>query len=197
MSLVRRMSVLVAALAVTAAVATGCTEANGTNGKDYVAGDGVVIEIPENDRGKPVEISGETLSGDQLDLADSRGSVVVVNVWWSGCPPCRVEAPMLVEASDELPGGGTIVGIDIRDSSKDNALAFERSFDVPYPSLYDPGSQQLLNFPAPFNPRDMPSTLVLDRQGRVAALVRGQLPSKLTLVELVQKVAAEDGQGDG
>ena len=193
----RRLALIVAALAVTAGTATACTEANGTNGKDYVAGDGVVIEIPPDDRGEPVELSGETLTGDQVDLADRRGSVAVVNVWWAGCPPCRKEAPLLVDASDELPGGGTVLGINIRDSSKDTALAFERGFGVTYPSIYDPGSKLLLNFPPPFNPRDMPSTVVLDRQGRVAALIRGEIPSKLTLIDLAEKVAAEDGQIDG
>ena len=193
----RRLALIVAALAVTAGTATACTDANGTNGKDYVAGDGVVIEIPPDERGEPVELSGETLTGDQVDLADRRGSVVVVNVWWAGCPPCRKEAPLLVDASDELPGGGTVLGINIRDSSKDTALAFERGFGVTYPSIYDPGSKLLLNFPPPFNPRDMPSTVVLDRQGRVAALIRGEIPSKLTLIDLAEKVAAEDGQIDG
>ena len=104
---------------------------------------------------------------------------------------------MLVDASDELAGNGTIVGIDVRDASKDNALAFERGFGVPYPSIYDPGSQQLLNIPSPFNPRAIPSTVVLDQQGRVAALVLGELPSKLTLTELVDTVASEGGQADG
>jgi thiol-disulfide isomerase/thioredoxin len=193
----RRLALIVAALAATAGTATACTEANGTNGKDYVAGDGVVIEIPPDERGEPVELSGETLTGDQVDLADRRGSVVVVNVWWAGCPPCRKEAPLLVDASDELPGGGSVLGINIRDSSKDTALAFERGFGVTYPSIYDPGSKLLLNFPPPFNPRDMPSTVVLDRQGRVAALIRGEIPSKLTLIDLAEKVAAEDGQIDG
>jgi thiol-disulfide isomerase/thioredoxin len=196
MHLRRRLPLLVAVLAVTAGMASACTDASGTNGKNYVAGKGVVIEIAPADRDQPVDVSGETLAGDQLDLADERGSVVVVNVWWSGCPPCRTEIPLLVDAAAELTGEATIVGIDVRDASKDNALAFERGFEVPYPSLYDPGSKQLLNFPTPFNPRDMPSTVVLDRQGRVAALVRGELPSKLTLVDLVQKVAAEDGQSD-
>ncbi len=193
MAVGRRLFLLVAALAVTAATATACTDANGTEGKDYVTGQGVVEEIPAGERAEPVEVSGGTLTGDALDLADLRGSVVVVNVWWSGCPPCRTEAPLLVDAFDELPGDGTIVGIDIRDSSKDPALAFEREFDVPYPSIYDPGSGQLLSFPAPFNPRDIPSTIVLDQQGRVAAVIRGAIPSKLTLLELVEKVAAENG----
>jgi hypothetical protein len=64
---------------------------------------------------------------------------------------------------------------------------------VPYPSLFDPGSKTLLSFPTPYNPRDTPSTIVLDSQGRVAALIRGELPSKLTLLDVVQEVAKEDG----
>ncbi|WP_368736852.1 TlpA family protein disulfide reductase, partial [Bradyrhizobium sp. NBAIM08] len=58
--------------------------------------------------------------------------MVVVNVWWSGCAPCRVEAPMLVDAADELAGDATIVGIDIR-NSRDDGLAFERGLGIPYP----------------------------------------------------------------
>ena len=92
--------------------------------------------------------------------------------------------------------GVEFVGVNVKDS-KDNALAFERGFEVPYPSIYDPGSSLLLNFPPPFNPRDMPSTVVLDAQGRVAALIRGEIPSKLTLIDLAEKVAAEDGLIDG
>jgi thiol-disulfide isomerase/thioredoxin len=193
----RRSSLLAAALVVTAAAASACTNASGTNGKDYVSGDGRVIQIVDADRGEPVAVDGTTLDGDQLDLADLRGQVVVVNIWGSWCPECRSEMPLLVDASDELPAGATMVGVDIRETSKDNALAFERSYDVPYPSIYDPGSTTLLRFPTPYNPRETPSTLVLDSQGRVAALIRGELPSKLTLLDIVQEVAAEEGQGDG
>jgi thiol-disulfide isomerase/thioredoxin len=189
----RRLPLLLAALAVTAAAASACTDANGTEGKNYVTDDGLIIEIPAADRGKPVEVSGETLTGDHLDLADRRGSIVVVNVWWSGCGPCQTEAPMLVDAADELPAGGTVVGINVRDSSKDSGLAFERGLGVTYPSIYDAGSEQLLKFPTPFNPRWMPSTVVLDRSGRVAAMVGGELPSKQTLLDLAEKVADEDG----
>ncbi|QIG44744.1 TlpA family protein disulfide reductase [Nocardioides anomalus] len=187
---VRRLAALAAVLTLTVGAATACTEANGTEGKDYVAGDSIVVPIPVAQRKSPVEFSGETLSGDRLDLADLRGKPVVVNVWWSECPPCRKEAPILQEASGELADGASVVGINIRDTSKDNALAFERTFDVTYPSIYDFGSQQLLNFPPPYNPRDMPSTMVLDDQGRVAALIRGEIPSKTTLLELVEDVAA-------
>jgi thiol-disulfide isomerase/thioredoxin len=193
MALRRRLALLVAAVAVTAGTATACTDANGTNGKNYVTGDGRVIQIASGDRDDPVDVSGETLEGDQLDLADLRGQIVVVNVWGAWCPPCRSETPLLVDAADELPDGATMVGIDIRDSSKDTALAFARANDMPYPSIYDVGSTTLLRFPTPYNPRETPSTMVLDRQGRMAALIRGELPSKLTLLDVVEEVASEDG----
>jgi len=196
MHLARRLSLLVAALAVTSA-ATACTDVNGTDGKNFVSADGVVIEIPVKDRKAPVSVSGESLTGDRIDLTQLRGNPVVVNVWGAWCTECRAEAATLVDASKELPAGTTMLGVDVRDASKDNALAYERSFGVTYPSIYDSGSEALLSFPAPFNPREIPSTMVLDSEGRVAALVRGKLPSKLTLVELVEKVAAEDGQADG
>ena len=189
----RRLSLVAVALALVAAAATACTEANGTNGKNYVTGDGRVIQIVQGERGDPVDVSGTTLDGEEFDLADLRGQVVVVNVWGSWCPECRSEAPLLVDAAGELPGDATMVGIAVREASKDNPLAFERSFEVPYPSVFDPGSEQLLSFPPPYNPRDIPSTMVLDREGRVAALIRGELPSKLTLLDVVEEVSKEDG----
>jgi thiol-disulfide isomerase/thioredoxin len=188
----RRLALLVAALAVTTAAASACTDVNGTNGTNFVTSDGSVTEIPVADRDAPVDVSGETLAGDQLDLADLRGKVVVVNVWGAWCTACRAEAPLLVDAVADFPADTTMVGIDIRDASKDYALAYERGFGVDYPSIYDVGSTTLLGFPTPYNPRDTPSTMVLDREGRLAALIRGALPSKLTLVQVVEKVAAED-----
>jgi len=180
--------VLVAALAVTASTASACTDVNGTDGKSYVTGDGRVRQIDPAERGDPVDVRGETLDGDQLDLADLRGNIVVVNVWGSWCPECRTEMPLLVDAADELPDGASLVGINIRDDP-DEARAFVRSAGIPFPSIDDPGSQQLLAFPPPFNPRDTPSTVVLDAEGRVAALIRGELPSKLTLLDVVADVA--------
>jgi thiol-disulfide isomerase/thioredoxin len=185
----RRLSLLVAALAVAGTTATACTDVNGTDGKDFVTGDGRVIQIAPGDRGDPVDAGGETLDGDQLQLADLRGQVVVVNVWGAWCTACRTETPLLVDLADELPDGAAIVGIDVRDNSKDDALAYVRSAEIPYASIYDPGSEQLLRFPPPINPRDIPSTVVLDAEGRVAALIRGELPSKLTLLDVVEEVS--------
>ena len=149
-----------------------------------------MLQVPVVDREDPVEISGDSLEGDPVDVADWRGDVVVVNVWGSWCTPCRSEAPLLVDADAEL--DAQLVGIDIRDNQPD-ALAFEREFGVEYPSIYDPGSEQLLRFGAKYGPRATPSTYVLDREGRVAALISGEVPSLGTLRDLVEEVGAEDG----
>lgn len=177
---------------------TACSDVGGTGDLDYVAGDGRVVQVPTDEREDPIDVSGETVQGEPLDLADLRGEVVVVNVWWSGCGPCRTEMPMLVEAERELDAGQVeFVGINIRDAAPENAAAFERDLGVDYPSLYDPGSETLLDFGkyAPYAP---PATVLLDRQGRIAALVNGPVPSKQTLVDLVEELAAEEaGTADG
>ncbi len=171
----------------------GCSDVGGTGDLQYVAGDGQVVEVAVDDRHDPVEISGTTVQGDPLDVTDLRGKVVVLNVWWSGCGPCIKEMPMLVEAEREL-GREQVafVGINIRDLAPENAAAFERDRGVDYPSLYDPGSETLLALGryAPYAP---PATVVLDQEGRVAALVNGPIPSKSTLTTLVDELLAADG----
>jgi thiol-disulfide isomerase/thioredoxin len=148
-----------------------------------------VAQVAVEDREDPVEISGDSLEGDPVDVADWRGEVVVVNVWGSWCTPCRKEAPLLVDADAEL--DAQLVGIDIRDNTAE-ALAFEREFGIEYPSIYDQGSEQLLGL-GKYDSRATPSTYVLDREGRVAAVISGEVPSLGTLRDLVEEVAAEDG----
>lgn len=158
-------------------------------------GEGNVTEVRAEDRGDPVEVSGDTVDGGQLDLADLRGKVVVVNVWWSGCGPCRAEMPMLVAAEKELPRQGVaFVGVNIRDLAPETAAAFERERGVDYPSIYDPGSETLDEF-GRYRPASMPSTVVLDEDGRVAVLISGEIPSQTTLVTLVEDLIAEASDG--
>jgi thiol-disulfide isomerase/thioredoxin len=190
MTSVRRGGALL--LALTALVAlSGCTSLRGTNDGGYIPGEGGVTEIALDNREKAVDLEAETVDDGDLDLADLRGEVVVVNVWWSGCAPCRVEMPMLVEASEEL--DAKFVGINTRDLSLEAVRAFEKSAGVTYPSYFDPGGETLLAFGPRYSPRAMPTTLVLDRQGRVAAVISGAIPSKTTLADLVEEIAAEDG----
>jgi thiol-disulfide isomerase/thioredoxin len=171
---------------------TGCTDIAGTGDGDYVPGDSKVVEVAIDERESPVDLAGETVQGDDLDLADLRGQVVVVNLWWSGCGPCRTEMPMLVDAEGELPVAETeFVGINIRDLAPETAAAFERDLGVDYPSIYDPGSVLLDEF-GRYTPYAPPATLVLDRTGRVAALINGPVPSKSTLTTVVEDVLAEE-----
>ncbi|TNM36296.1 TlpA family protein disulfide reductase [Nocardioides albidus] len=185
----RVATVLVALLLMSA-----CSDLGGTGDLDYVAGSGKVVEVAPDEREEPVAVSGTTIQGQPLDLADLRGKVVVVNVWWSLCGPCIKEMPMLVEAeaefAEEAPGAVAFVGINIREAAKENAAAFERARGVDYPSLFDPGSETLRGL-GRFAPPSMPATLVLDASGRVAALVNGPIPSKSTLTTVVESVLAE------
>jgi thiol-disulfide isomerase/thioredoxin len=135
-------------------------------------------------------VAGDRLGGGKLDLADYRGKVVVLNLWWSLCPPCRSEQPMLAGAARDLMAQGVaVMGINTRDAAQSGPIAYQRSFKVPYPSIFDPDDpdgQTLLAFKAYVSPNAIPSTLVIDKEGRVAAVVLGELPSRTTLLDLVQ-----------
>jgi thiol-disulfide isomerase/thioredoxin len=170
-------------LLLSALACAGCSSLSGTNQGGYITGDGQVTAWAPGDRGKPVALSGTTLDGKALDLAAYRGKPVVVNVWWSGCGDCITEMPLLQQASQELSGSATFLGVNTRDNSAANGQAFERSVGATYPSFYAPNGQALLAFPG--LPRSTPSTVVLDPQGRISATVSGAIPSKLTITQLV------------
>ncbi len=169
---------------------SGCGRSADTGDKGYVDGTGLITRLAADKRTKPGEVSGTTLDGEDLSLDEYAGKVVVLNVWGSWCPPCRKEAPTLAAASRELAKDGVVfVGVNTKDSSPEQGLAFERRYDVPYASFFDPSGRTLLAFHGTLNPSAIPSTVVLDRQGRVAASILGEVPSRRTLVDLVQDVA--------
>ena len=182
---------VLAVVAVLALTATGCGAVGSTGDKGYISGEGVITLLPEAQRKAPGTVSGETLEGDQVSLSSYAGKVVVVNVWGSWCPPCRAEADDLAKAYRELaPKGVVFLGINTRDSSQDNGLSFQRRYQVPYPSIFDPGGRTLLAFHRTLTPNSIPGTVVIDRQGRVAASILGEVPSATTLVDLVEDVTA-------
>jgi len=167
---------------------TACTSLQGTGDKGFVTGDGRIRTVEAVDRKDPIELSGNDLDGKPLDIADFRGKPVVVAVWGSWCGPCRGEAPDVVAAATELGDRAQFVGINLRDSSTDNAKAFVRNFEVPYPSIYSPDGQAMLQFSGTLGPRTIPAFVVLDGDGRIAASIIGELPSTQTLVDLVADV---------
>ncbi|HVE74413.1 MAG TPA: TlpA disulfide reductase family protein [Mycobacteriales bacterium] len=159
---------LLAACSGTSAVDTDA--ANGPQLKSLRAVSTGILPVAER-RAAPV-LRGSTLEGDALDIADLRGQVVVVNFWASWCPPCRTEAPHLIKVAKDMSGQGVrFVGINIKDS-QDAALRFQQRRAVPYPSLFDQPGILLTRFRR-YVPQQPPSTLLLDRQGRVAGLLHG------------------------
>lgn len=171
------------------AAMSACSSGAGTGDKGYVDGTGVMTRLVAEERKKPGEVSGTTLDGDELSLEQYAGKVIVLNVWGSWCPPCRNEARLLGAAARELaPEGVVFVGVNTKDSSPDQGLAYEKRYDVPYPSFYDPSGRTLLAFKGTLNPSAIPSTVVIDAQGRVAASILGEVRSQKTLVDLVRDV---------
>lgn len=177
---------LVLLIVLAALVTVGGCGAAGTGTKGYIDGDGVITQLSLNHRKAPVTVSGTTLDGTKLDLSSYRGKVVVVNLWWSNCPPCRLEAPHLAAAARALqPKGVVFLGIDTRDAAESMGRAYERRFKIPYPSIFDPDGETLLAFRGTLSPNAIPSTMVIDKQGRIAATVLGGLSSQTTLYDLV------------
>ena len=181
------------ALAVAVVVVAGCSSAGqatqerkGQTG--FVAGGGTLTIFAPEDRKPAPKVSGETLDGAQWSLADQAGKVVVLNVWGSWCSPCRKEAPDLVAAAKELGTDAVFVGLNTRDLDRAPARKFVREFGVGFPSIYDPSGKQLLGFRGQVSPGAIPSTLVIDADGNVAARVIGTATKK-TLVDVVHDVS--------
>jgi thiol-disulfide isomerase/thioredoxin len=170
---------------------TGCTGGDdeaGSSGGDtnFVQGTDEITHVAAADREPAPDLSGETLEGERLSLSDYRGKVVVLNIWGSWCAPCRAEAPNLVKVAEETADQGVqFLGINTRDNVADNARAFERTFGVEYPSLFDPYGRLILEFPAgSLNPQAIPTTLIIDRDGDIAVralkpLTEGELRDAL------------------
>lgn len=146
---------------------------------------------PPAERGNVPALGGDSLlePGKRVNLDDYRGKVVVLNIWGSWCGPCRGEADDLQAVQDKTGAQGVqLVGIDVRDS-RDAAADFVRDRRLTYPSIYDEAGRSLLalkNYPR----STVPSTIILDRQHRVAAIFLTQLLESDLLPE-VQKIAAE------
>ncbi|MDC2955186.1 TlpA disulfide reductase family protein [Streptomyces gilvifuscus] len=192
----RSRATLLAATAAAAALTLSACSSGGTSGgggdTNFVMGKDGISTVKKGERSAAPDLSGETIDGNSLDVASYKGKVVVLNLWGSWCAPCRAEAPNLEKVSQDLKAKDVqFVGINTRDAQVANARAFEKQYGVSFPSLYDPTGKLMLRFKkGTLNPQAIPSTLVLDRQGKIAARSLAAL-SEDKLRTMIDPVLAE------
>ena len=152
--------------------------------ESFISGNGSISFINSADRISAPKLSGMTLSGENYSF--NGGQVAVVNVWASWCAPCRAEAPTLAALSQKYPDVA-FIGILTRDNPV-NAEAFARRFEIPYPTLID--DSVLIGFRKSLPANAIPSTVVIDKNGQVAARISGEV-TVASLSELIEKVSSE------
>lgn len=192
----RRVLAYVAALAVAALALTGCSGADEgpapsqLPGQGYQSGDGSVRVWAVAERGDALNLTGTDYTEKPVDISAWRGDVVLINTWFAACPPCRVEAPVLAAISTDRGSEGVhVIGINRVDDAG-AALAFERTHDIPYPSINDRSGEATASLQGVVPIAATPTTVVLDRQGRVAARVLGVLDAT-TINAIIDDVLAE------
>jgi len=190
---------LLAALAISALVLSTSACANDSladqfrsgDNKNYIAGDGTVTEFALGSRPKAADWSGVTESGEALFSTQLDGVITVMNFWYAGCAPCRIEMPELIELQTEfLPEGVQFIGVNVRDSAE-TSLAFARRIGMNFPSVMDAKTGSVvLGFTGVVTPQAVPTTLVIDAEGNVSARVLGRI-EKGILTTLVKTVIEE------
>lgn len=183
-----RATAAAAALAVFALA--GCSSDDGVAGAadiGYVSGDGTVEEFAPGEREQAPDFGGTLVDGGSWQSSDHAGTVTVVNFWYAACAPCRIEAPVLAALQTEFGDDVAFIGVNLRDTAP-TAAAFETSFDVPYPSILDEedGAVQLA-FAGSVVPNAVPTTLVIDAEGRIAARISGAIESESILSTLLRE----------
>ncbi|HWF69655.1 MAG TPA: TlpA disulfide reductase family protein [Mycobacterium sp.] len=191
-----RLSFVAAAVA---GLVVGCS-----SGDDAVAAGGTfefvapggktdIYYDPPNHRGRPGPVAGSELMDPSrtVSVDDFAGRVVVLNVWGQWCGPCRAEVTQLQQVYNATRANGvTLLGIDVRDNSRQAAQDFVKDRNITFPSIYDPAMRTMIAFGGKYPTTVIPSTLVLDRQHRVAAVFLRELLAA-DLQPVVQRIAAE------
>lgn len=194
-----RAAIAAVAVAVTVAL-SGCTatalQSQYTQGdnKGYIAGSGVTEWNPSQ-RQDPIDFSGPTETGTTFDSTAYTGKVIVVNFWYAGCPPCRLEATALEKAYKQYASKGVVfIGVNTRDGQA-ASQAYESTFGVTYPSILDANSGHVqLAFAGVYQPNATPTTLILDRTGRALGRMEGPVSlQQSTLDTLISTALSETG----
>ncbi len=189
------VGILVATLALGGCVSNDPL-ANQVTEDNYTSSDGSITELAVSNRDEPVSFeSSNTSDGSTIRSSDYIGSVLIVNFWFAACPPCRFEAPDLAELAAQYADRGVqFLGINVYD---DVAVAnsFERDFDILYPSILDAESGEArLAFAGQLPPNGVPTTVIIDRQGRVASRLSGAILDRAVFEEMIESVLAEPAQ---
>jgi thiol-disulfide isomerase/thioredoxin len=164
---------------------TGCGNTGDSKAQEsFIAGDGAITFIDKSDRIAAPKLSGTTLYGEQYSY--QVGKIGVVNVWASWCAPCRAEEPALSAMATQNPDIA-FIGILTRDNPV-NAEAFSRKRGMTYPTLID--DSLLLGFRKSLPANAIPSTVIIDKDGDVAARISGAI-TVASLTEIIDKVRAE------
>jgi peroxiredoxin len=186
------LGALVGALVLTGC-ATGTDAVDVNNGGEFrfVQGTPAGEVIPPDERASAPDFSGTLLDGREFDSGELDGGVAVLNFWGSWCAPCRVESPQLQEVYAEVRDqGAQFLGVNVKDTDQ-LARAFEDSFGIEFPSLDDPRGEVALAF-RDYPANAIPSTIVLDAQGRVAAVYTGAVEQD-DLRAVLDLLMAEEG----
>ncbi len=173
----KRTLLTLAASVLVAGCSTGGDQVDVNNGGEFrfVAATPSGEVIPPDQRAAAPEFAGTLLDGGRFTSDELSGDVAVLNFWGSWCAPCRVETPEFSEVAAELADGGVqFLGINVKEPSEQFALAFVERFGIEFPSLYDPRGEVALAF-RDYPANAIPSTIVLDRESRVAAVYTGEV----------------------
>ena len=192
----RRAGLALLAALLLAGCSTGADAVDVNNGGEFrfVAGTPAGEVIAEPQRQRAPEFSGTLVGGGEFSSAELAGDVAVLNFWGSWCPPCRVETPQFQEVYAEVRDYGVqFLGLNVKEVDEQFALAFVDRFGIDFPSLYDPRGEVALAF-RDYPATAIPSTIVLDRRGRVAAVYTGSV-SQDDLRRVIRRVLEEGGDG--
>ena len=159
---------------------------------DYASKDGSVLTIGPAGRDAAIAFSGTTDAGSTVSGSSLAGRVVVLNFWYASCPPCREEAAKLEKLNQQFTSNAvTFLGVNTLDTAA-TARTFEKAHGVTYPSLLDAQDNSVLSaFSKSVPPNATPVTLVLDKQGRVAARFSGLITSPSVVADVVTNLLAE------
>jgi len=189
------LAVLAGALLASMLVGCGSSPegAGQSDAAGFVAGDGSITLLDPAERSPAPAISGPLLGGGTFELDALRGQVVVLNVWASWCAPCRAEAPILEQVWQRVADDGVqFVGLDTRDSTA-AAEAFVEKFGITYPNVIDEAGLLQLQFRDTLPPQAIPSTVIIDAQGQVAARILGKV-TEASLEAVISEVQGSTGR---